>query len=205
MSLPNRQETVDGFELQFGTNYLGHFALTMHLLPLLLKAHSSRVVSLSSLYARRGMIDFGDLQGERAYRPGRQYGASKLAMLMFALELDRRAKVAGVSLESSAAHPGFARTDLIANGPGTKGALYILSSVLKAVASHSAAEGALPTLYAATAPEAQCGRYYGPDGLLELKGPPRDAFIPPQAKDETLARRLWDISEQMTHTRACWI
>ena len=183
MSLPKRGETADGFELQFGVNYLGHFALTMHLMPVLLKAPAPRVTSLSSLYAKQGVIDFDDLHGSRSYRPGRQYGESKLAMLMFALELDRRARRAGIPLMSNAAHPGFARTDLIANGPGTRTPIYVLSSLLKSVASHSAADGALPTLYAAVAPQARGSGYYGPSGAFELKGPPKEAFIPPRAKD----------------------
>jgi len=122
-------------------------------------------------------------------------------MLMFAHELDRRTRAAGLPLTSNAAHPGFARTDLIANGPGTKGPAYVLYSMLKAIASHSAADGALPTLYAATAPLAQGGGYCGPSGLFELKGPPKDALIPARAKDETVARRLWEVSEKLTRTR----
>lgn len=200
MSVPRRRETVDGFELQFGTNYLGHFALTLQLLPLLLQAEQPRVVSVSSLYHRQGVIDFDDLQG-RAYKPGKAYGQSKLALLMFALELDRRARAAGLSLMSNAAHPGFARTDLISNGPGTQNLTYVLSRVLASVASHSAAQGALPLLYGATAPEALGGAYYGPSGLYELKGPPRPAFIAPRARDEAVARRLWAESERLTHMK----
>jgi len=198
MSLPERHATADGFELQFGTNYLAHFALTGRLMPLLLKAPAPRVVNLSSLYHRQGVIDFEDLQGIRAYRPGRQYGESKLAMLMFALELDRRARAAGRPLMSNAAHPGFARTELIPNGPGTKGFTYLLSSLLKSVASHSAAEGALPTLYAATAPQARGGGYYGPTSFYELKGPPGEAVIAPRAGDTEVARRLWEDSTRLT-------
>lgn len=198
MSLPKRHETEDGFELQFGTNYLGHFALTGQLMPLLLKAPAARVVNLSSLYHRQGVIDFEDLQGRQSYRPGKQYGESKLAMLMLALELDRRARAAGVLLVSNAAHPGFARTELIPNGPGKRGLTYILSSLLKSIASHSAAEGALPTLYAATAPDARGGGYYGPSGFQELKGPPGPAAIAQRAKDPDVAQRLWDVSRQLT-------
>ena len=167
-------------------------------MPLLLRAAAPRVVNLSSLYHRQGVINFGDLQASRSYRPSRQYGESKLAMLMFALELDRRARAANVPLMSNASHPGFARTELIPNGPGTKGLAYVLSSLLKSVASHSAAAGALPTLYAATSPQARGGGYYGPSGFFELKGPPGDAFIAPRAKDAEAARRLWEISTQLT-------
>jgi NAD(P)-dependent dehydrogenase (short-subunit alcohol dehydrogenase family) len=197
MSLPSRRETADGFELQFETNYLGHFALTLRLLPLLLQASAPRVVNLSSLYHRRGAIDFDDLQARRSYRPGRAYGQSKLAMLMFALELDRRAKAAGCDLISNAAHPGYARTELIPNGPGDKGALQVLNRLLQPYVSQSAADGALPTLFAATAPDARGGAYYGPDGFYELKGPPTEAFIAPQARDEDVARRLWATSETL--------
>jgi NAD(P)-dependent dehydrogenase (short-subunit alcohol dehydrogenase family) len=200
MSLPTRQETADGFELQFGTNYLGHFAVTMRLLPLLLKAPAPRVVNLSSLYHRQGVINFDDLQARRAYRPGPAYGQSKLAMLMFALELDRRSKAAAIPLMSNAAHPGFARTELIVNGPGAHGPVYLLSNLLKSVASHSAAEGALPTLFAATAPQARGGGYYGPSGMFELKGPPAEAAVSSRARDEGVARRLWTISEELTGT-----
>src|SRR5882762_1404479 len=118
MALPRRQTTADGFEMQFGTNYLGHFALTARLMPLLRRASGPRVVSVSSLAHRTGFIDFDDLQGVRVYSPWKAYGQSKLAMLMFALELQRRSDAAGWNLTSNAAHPGFARTGLFASGPG---------------------------------------------------------------------------------------
>ncbi len=118
MALPTRQTTADGFEMQFGTNYLGHYALTAQLLPLLRRAHQPRVVSLSSIAHRTGFIQFSDLQGERFYSPWKAYNQSKLAMLMFALELQRRSDSAGWNLMSTASHPGWARTDLFANGPG---------------------------------------------------------------------------------------
>src|SRR3954466_12906388 len=118
MALPRRQTTADGFEMQFGTNYLGHFALTARLMPLLRRASGPRVVSLSSLAHRTGLIDFNDLQGARVYSPWKAYGQSKLACLMFALELQRRSDAAGWNLISNAAHPGFARTNLFTSGPG---------------------------------------------------------------------------------------
>src|SRR5882757_640173 len=155
MALPERQVTADGFEMQLGTNYLGHYALTAHLLPLLRRGHQPRVVNLSSLAHRSGAIHFDDLQSTRSYAPGKAYCQSKLAMLIFALELQRRSDAAGWGLMSNAAHPGFARTDLITNGPGARGLLWQISRVLQPIASHSAAAGALPTLFAATSSAAK--------------------------------------------------
>jgi NAD(P)-dependent dehydrogenase (short-subunit alcohol dehydrogenase family) len=198
MSLPVRQTTADGFEMQFGTNYLGHYALTAHLLPLLRRSRQPRVVSLSSLTHRSGKIDFGDLQGERSYLPSKAYGQSKLAMLMFALELQRRSDAAGWGLMSNAAHPGYARTDLIRNGPGASGVLWQLNRALQPLISHSAAAGALPTLFAATSPEATGAGYYGPNWFYELKGPPAPAKIMPQAKDAAIAVGLWEVSAVLT-------
>jgi NAD(P)-dependent dehydrogenase (short-subunit alcohol dehydrogenase family) len=198
MALPERQLTTDGFEMQFGTNYLGHYALTAQLLPLLRRGNQPRVVNLSSLTHRRGAINFDDLQGTWPYSPGKAYSQSKLAMLMFALELQRRSDAGGWGLMSNAAHPGFARTDLIVNGPGASGLLGLLNKVLQPFISHSAAEGALPTLFAATSPEAKPAGYYGPSGFYELKGPPAPAKIMPQAKDLAVAARLWDVSAALT-------
>jgi NAD(P)-dependent dehydrogenase (short-subunit alcohol dehydrogenase family) len=198
MMLPQHETTADGFERQFGTNYLGHFALTAQLLPLLQKSAAPRVVNLSSLAHRRGKIAFDNLQGERAYKPWPAYEQSKLAMLMFALELQRRSDANGWGLMSNAAHPGFARTDLIANGPGTSGVLALLSSAMKPFLSHSAAAGALPTLLAATAPQARRAAYYGPDGFQELIGAPTEARIFPQATDPVVAAKLWDVSTKLT-------
>jgi NAD(P)-dependent dehydrogenase (short-subunit alcohol dehydrogenase family) len=198
MALPERQLTTDGFEMQFGTNYLGHYALTAQLLPLLRRGNQPRVVNLSSLTHRRGAINFDDLQGTWPYSPGKAYSQSKLAMLMFALELQRRSDAGGWGLMSNAAHPGFARTDLFANGPGASGLLGLLNKVLQPFISHSAAEGALPTLFAATSPEAKPAGYFGPSGFYELKGPPAPAKIMPQAEDLAVAARLWDVSAALT-------
>ncbi len=198
MALPQRQATADGLEMQFGTNYLGHFALTAHLLPLLKRSLQPRVVSLSSLAHRSGVIDFADLQAERSYRPWKAYTQSKLAMLIFAIELQRRSDTHGWGLMSNAAHSGFARTDLIANGPGARSLQARLGGVLLPYLSHSAAAGALPTLFAATSPKAQKAGYYGPDGVYEMKGPPVPAKIMPRAKDAAVAQRLWAVSETLT-------
>lgn len=199
MALPTRQTTVDGFEMQFATNYLSHFALTGRLLPLL-TASKSRVVQLASIAHRGGRIRLDDLNHQTGYRPWPVYQQSKLAMLMFALDLQRRSDAKGWGLTSVAAHPGFARTDLIANGHagGPAGLFAIVSKALAKVASHSAADGALPILMAATQPEVAPGGYYGPTGFMELKGRPGPAEIRPQARDPEIARRLWALSEQMT-------
>jgi len=198
MAPPTRQETADGFELQFGVNYLGHFALTARLLPLLRLGDRPRVVSLSSVAHRMGAIRFPDLQWRHGYSAWGAYGQSKLAMLMFALELQRRSDRAGWGLASLAAHPGFARTELIANGPGPRGAMAALNHLVQPVVSQSAAQGALPTLFAATAEEAAGGDYYGPDGFLELQGSPAPAKIMPKAQRRDDAARLWQDSERLT-------
>ena len=197
MALPKRQVTADGFEMQFGTNYLGHYALTAHLLPLLRRSGVSRVVSLSSIAHRLSFMHFSDLQGERLYSPLKAYGQSKLAMLMFALELQRRSAAAGWNLMSLAAHPGWARTDLFTSGPGPL--LSFATQFAAPLFSQSAESGALPILFAATSPQAKPGGYYGPNGLSELKGSPAPALIMPQASDKAAAAKLWDISAQLTH------
>ena len=197
MALPKRRVTADGFEMQFGTNHLGHFALTGLLLPVL---QGGRVVTVSSILARRGAIHFEDLQGERPYDPDRAYAQSKLANLIFARALQGRA--AGVT--SIAAHPGWARTDLIANGPQAEGGndwRHRVSAVLSPFLSQPAAAGALPLLFAATAPDAAPGGYYGPDGMFELAGAPCPAKVPSRALDEGVVRRLWDVSEHLTGVR----
>jgi NAD(P)-dependent dehydrogenase (short-subunit alcohol dehydrogenase family) len=198
MDLPTRRLTEDGFELQFGTNHLSHFALTALLLPLLRKAQAPRVVNVSSLAHRGGKIDFSNLQAERKYDSWAAYQQSKLANLLFTFELQRRSDAYGWGLMSNAAHPGYARTELIPNGPGTGGLKGIGAKVLGSFMSHSAAAGALPTLFAATSPEAVPNGYYGPNGFYELKGPVAPAKVFPQAKDEAVARKLWEVSEQLT-------
>jgi NAD(P)-dependent dehydrogenase (short-subunit alcohol dehydrogenase family) len=201
MAPPTRQLTADGFELQFGTNYLGHFALTAHLLPALLRAEGgSHVVQVSSVAHRSAAIVWDDLQGERRYSPWRSYGQSKLAMLMFALELARRAAAHGWGLVSTAAHPGWAVTDIITNGPGRGGAgikEYVMQGAFQ-VFGQSATEGARPIIYAATSPDAKPGGYYGPSGFQEIKGAPSPARIMPQAQDTDAAKRLWQVSEKLT-------
>ncbi len=203
MALPTRQVTADGFELQFGTNYLGHFALTARLLPQLLASSSARVVSVSSLAHRRARMDFGDPQAAQSYKPWTAYGQSKLAMLMFARELQRRATASGWPLRSIAAHPGWAVTDLIGNGPGAgkPGLKKAMMEGAFRVLGQSAARGALPILYAALAPEAEAGGYYGPNGFMEIKGEVGPSQVMPQAEDAGAGVQLWELSEQETGVR----
>jgi len=199
MEPPERGTSADGFEMQFAVNYLGHFALTGQLLPLLQKADAPRVVTLSSIAAARGgaAINFPDLQFEHAYDPAAAYGQSKLACLMFALELQRRSDAAGWGLRSIASHPGVSRTNLLANRGGVSGFVRRNLSFL----FQPAARGALPTLYAATAQDAQGGAYYGPTGMMEARGPLGFAKVPPAAADTRAAAQLWAVSEELSGTR----
>ena len=195
-----RRTTSDGFEAHFGTNYLGHFALTARLLPALRAGQQTRVVSVSSLAHQSGRIDFDDLQAERRYGPTRAYAQSKLAMLLFARELQRRSDEAGWGLMSVAAHPGFALTGIFRGiGQGRGGKLIeTLGNFGASLIGQSAAQGALPQLYAATAPGVQPGGYYGPDGFREVKGYPAPAKVARQGRDDAAAARLWTVSEQLT-------
>jgi NAD(P)-dependent dehydrogenase (short-subunit alcohol dehydrogenase family) len=197
MAPPERRTTGDGFELQFGTNHLGHFALTALLMPLLKKAGSARVVSVSSIAARSGALRFDDLQWTHGYKPMPAYAQSKLACLMFALELQRRSVVGGWGVTSVAAHPGVARTDLIPNGTGAASGAAALRRWLWFL-FQPAAQGALPSLYAACAPQAEGGGFYGPHALGETRGHPSVSRVPAQALRLEDARRLWAASEGLT-------
>jgi len=203
MMPPKRVVTEDGFELQFGSNHLGHFALTAHLLPLLQAAGNARVVSLSSLMARVGRLDFDDLQGKN-YRPTRAYALSKLATLMFARELNRRSVAAGWGIRSVAAHPGATLTNLQITGPthgGASGrAMLTFTGATRRIGWiwQAIPRGILPALFAATNPKAAGGGYYGPDGFGELTGDPAPARLPWRALDDSDAERLWRVSEQLT-------
>ena len=191
---PPRTLTEDGFELQLGTNHLGHFALTGRLLPLLLAAPAARVVTVSSGAHRLGSIAFDDLMGERSYRRWGAYGQSKLANLLFTRELDRRF---GDRLTAVAAHPGYAATHL-QTGQGQP-LMEALMRVGNATIAQSDAAGAWPSLYAATAPGVHGGQYFGP-GLLELRGHPKQVGRSAAAKDDAVAARLWTVSEELTGT-----
>jgi len=200
MAVPSRQVTAQGFELQFGTNYLGHFALTLRLLPVLLGRPGSRVVTVSSLVHRFGSIRLDDLQGEHGYGPWRAYSQSKLANALFTLELDRRLRAARAPTISVGAHPGYSRTGLLYSGPNL-GDGGIFARVLGLAASFTgqpAAQGALPVLRAATDPQARGGDYYGPRGPGEGMGAPRKVGYARTARDEQLAKRLWEASEVLT-------
>jgi NAD(P)-dependent dehydrogenase (short-subunit alcohol dehydrogenase family) len=197
MTPPRRMETADGFELQFGTNHLAHFALTGLLLPLLVNAEQARVVTLSSIAARGGKIDFADLQ-QNNYRPMPAYSQSKLACLMFGLELQRRSLAEGWGLTSIPVHPGISRTGLLYNTPGGAGGVRRAMRAMLWFLFQPVPQGALPSLFAATAPQAEGGVYYGPDGRAELSGFPAEARIPAPAMDEAACRRLWEVSEALT-------
>jgi NAD(P)-dependent dehydrogenase (short-subunit alcohol dehydrogenase family) len=187
---PPKGETKDGFETQFGTNHLGHFALTGLLLDLLEETPGSRIITVSSLAHRFGRIAFRDLQSEKRYSPWQAYGQSKLANLMFAIELQRRLDECGSGTLSLAVHPGFSATNLQRYVPA--------GELLTPVLSQSAEAGAWPTVYAATQESLKGGEYFGPGRLLETRGLPKRARISRAARSRRVAKRLWDISEELT-------
>ena len=191
-----RRRTADGFELQFGTNHLGHFALTTALLDRMEGRDDARVVTLSSTAHKMGRINFDNLNGDRHYFRWNAYGQSKLANLLFALELDRRLRASGSTVKSLAAHPGYAATNLQSAGPPLVDRLVMVAS--NALIAQSDEMGALPTLYAATQPGLDGGTYIGPDSLREQRGHPTIVQPNARARDPETARRLWDVSERLT-------
>ena len=199
MALPHRQ-TADGFEMQFGTNHLGHFALTGLLLERLRATPGGRVVTVSSGAHRMGKIRFDDPHWRSGYSKWPAYGQSKLANLLFAYELQRRLAAAGADTISVAAHPGYAATNLQAAGPRMLGSsrLERLMEVANSLFAQSAAMGALPQIHAAVAPGVHGGQYIGPDGFGELWGHPRVVTSSRRSQDVEAARRLWALSEEMT-------
>ena len=203
MAIP-RSETDDGFETQFGVNHLGHFALTGLLLENLLDRSdddpAARIVTVSSGMHERGEIDFRDLHGEGAYDPWDAYAQSKLANVLFAYELERRLLTADANAESTAVHPGYANTQLQFRGPEQRGSRLrrAAMTVANGLLAQSAEMGALPTLYAATAPEAEGGAYYGPGGLMNMRGAPERQASSDRSYDEETARRLWAVSSELT-------
>ncbi|WP_440064459.1 SDR family oxidoreductase [Streptosporangium sp. OZ121] len=202
MSPPIRHTTADGLELQFGTNHIGHVALVGGILPLL-RAGRARVTTMSSSAARTAKIDWDDLQSERKYSPIRSYGLSKLANLMFGLELDRRSRAGGWGVVSNVAHPGTTLTNLYASGPNLgrerPSPLEAIMTRLSRVGLfvQTVDKGALPALYAATDPRARGGRLYGPDGFGQFTGGPTELAVYRPARDEAAAARLWDVSERL--------
>ena len=194
--IPPYRKTKNGFESQFGTNHLGHFALTAHLLPLLLATPHSRVVTTSSLAARKGKIHFDNLDGSQGYNPMKFYRQSKLANLLFAIELQHRLGLAGASTISVACHPGISVSNLLSRGSG-KEANQLLKKMMRIVAQ-PAHKGALPTLYAATNPDLKGGEYIGPDGPGNRKGNPVQTTEASQLFNTEIAERLWEVSEDLT-------
>src|SRR3954453_23141563 len=199
MALP-RRTTADGIEMQLGTNHLGHFALTGLLLPAVVKEPGARVVTMSSGAHAFGRINFDNLQGERRYQRWLAYGQSKLANLLFAFELARRAASADLDLTSVAAHPGYAATNLqLQAGQMEDNALKRATwSLLNRAFAQSDAQGALPALYAATMPDVIGGEYFGPDSLGGTRGSPARAPATKLARDREVGRRLWEVSEELT-------
>ena len=201
MSPPERRETEDGFELQFGVNHLGHFALTAGLLPLLRKSGAARVVNVTSLAHRFARLDFDDLQSMARYKPGLAYCRSKLAQALFAVELQKRSEAEGWGIKSMAAHPGYAATELFQNQSGRPTASsWISTRVVAPLIGQDAAGGALPSLYAATATEARGGVLYGPGGFLQMRGAPIPCSFSAAVYDQEAAHQLWALSEQLTQT-----
>ena len=197
--VPPYAKTKDGFELQFGTNHLGHFTLTSHLLPLLMATPLSRIVTVSSIAARRAKIQFNNLDGSKGYNPMTFYRQSKLSNLLFAMELQNRLERAGSSTISVACHPGISVTNLLSRGSGKE-----TGAVMKwimGIVAQPANKGALPTLYAATHPDLRGGEYIGPDGPGNTKGYPVLNNDPATLYKPELAAKLWEVSEALTGVR----
>jgi NAD(P)-dependent dehydrogenase (short-subunit alcohol dehydrogenase family) len=205
MAIPQRRLTPDGFELQLGTNHFGHFALTGLLLPALLKSSTTapaRIISVSSIAHRGATMDFDNLNWERDYKPWPAYRRTKLANLLFGFELQRRLERAHAPALSIVVHPGVSKTNIFAAGPGQgTGPEAKIGPIVISLFAQSDAQGALPTLYAATSSDVHGGRFYGPHGFREMRGYPVEVRAEPQAYDEVMAARLWQVSEQLTGVR----
>ncbi len=202
MALPRRLQNADGVELQFATNYLGHFALTAGLIPALTRSKAPRVVQVSSIVARQGTAAVANPEQGRTYRPMQAYVESKLAQLIFMVELQRRSDRTGWGLTAVAAHPGVTRTDLLANGPGRESLRGMAYGLMQPLVSQPIAAGIQPILKAATGAGVMPLDYYGPSGPLELRGlGAAPARLPELARNEALGSRLWRLSEDLTDTR----
>ena len=203
MTPPDRQVTADGFELQFGTNHLGHFALVAHLMPLF-RAGRARVTSQISIAARRGRINWDDLGWERSYDGGRAYSQSKIAFGLFGLELDRRSRAGDWGITSNLSHPGVAPTNLLAARPElrrdreTTGRRMIRALSSRGILAGTVETALLPALMAATSPDARGGRLYSPSGFGNLSGPPAEQKLYPTLPGADEARRVWRVSEELT-------
>lgn len=202
MAIP-RTTTADGFEMQLGTNHLGHFALSLRLLPGLERAEAPRLVTVSSTMHRYGPMQFDDLMGERSYDSWKAYGQSKLANLLFSFELARKLETVEARTLAVAAHPGYAATNLQGTGARLSGSRLMewMMWLGNITLAQSAEDGALPTLYAAAAPGVKSGEYFGPDGLLELTGSPKRCDSNERSKDLHDASELWNRSEALTGVR----
>jgi NAD(P)-dependent dehydrogenase (short-subunit alcohol dehydrogenase family) len=202
MTPPARHETQDGFELQFGTNFLGHFALTARIFPLLREA-AARVTTLSALAAQSGSFQWDDLQYQGKYAAMEAYGQSKLAQMLFALELDRRSRAAGWGIVSNTAHPGLTLTNLTSgwdmgrDKPGARTAVWRQVPKVFPFLVQRPGTGALPALYAATSPDARGGAFYGPDGFAHLTGGPAEQKLYRTAEDRDAASRIWAEAERL--------
>jgi NAD(P)-dependent dehydrogenase (short-subunit alcohol dehydrogenase family) len=188
------QRTRNGFEMQFGTNHLGHFLLTGLLIDLV-DAAKGRVVTVSSIAHLPGVINFDDLMFDQNYTPSKAYSQSKIANLMFAIELDRRLKAAGLSAISLACHPGYTSTNLITTGP--TGSLRLLYRLVTPLLAQPGPAGALPTVLCAAGAEAKRGGYYGPRRFGGMRGPISDAIVSERARDKNAQKRLWEVSETL--------
>ena len=197
--MPPHGRTKQGYELQFGVNHLGHFALTGLLLDRLARSEDGRVVTVSSALHKRGRIHFDDLNGEHDYGRTKFYSQSKLANVVFALELNKRLRSNGVPVRSVLAHPGYSATNLQSSGPTGVGKLLMKAG--NRLFAQDAEMGALPQLYAATGADVESGQFYGPDGRGESKGFPTLVEPLDDARDRELGKRLWDVSEEMTGVR----
>ncbi len=196
---PPLRRTVEGFELQIGTNHLGHFRFAALLYPLLLKSEG-RIVAVSSVAHKFGNINFDDLQSEKSYDATVAYGQSKLANLLFAFELDRRLRAAGSPVKSMGAHPGYSATNLQSAGVGMEGGSKLfgwLYSVTNRIVAQSATEGSFPLVLAVADEHARSGAYYGPTWLMDSRGPVGECSVAARAKDEGVAKRLWEVTEAL--------
>ncbi len=196
MQIPEHRQTADGFEMQFGTNHLGHFALTGLLLETIIRTPGSRVVTVSSVAHRFGSMDFNNLNAEQSYSPRGAYGESKLANLLFTNELQRRLKDADLDTIATAAHPGWTATNLQQHSS--------MLQILNRLLAMEPDQGALPTLYAATASEVKGGDYYGPNGFVEMRGYPKQVASNKLSHDQAFAERLWTLSEELTGVHYQW-